>query len=127
MVFNIPRVSRESTTELLGKLDWAPLEERRSHRRMCLFRAMHFVEVNAPLSDLVVPNKKTGTRRHNFSTEELSTIRPNLTHVNNILLYLYKQRLEQAGPTGQTPLLPCIIHCASLLDYQNQTRNEIRT
>ena len=66
VVFKIPRVSRESTTELLGKLDWAPLKERRSHRRMCLFRAMHFAEVNAPLSDFVVSNKKTDTRRHNL-------------------------------------------------------------
>ena len=42
-------------------------EERRSHRRICLFRAMHFPEVKAPLSDFVVPNKKqTGTRWHNL-------------------------------------------------------------
>ena len=38
------------------------LAERRSHRLTCLFRAMHFAEVNAPLSDFVVSNKQTGTR-----------------------------------------------------------------
>ena len=65
-MWNIPRVSRESTTELLGKLDWAVLDERRSHRRICLFRVMQFAEVNAPLSDFVVPNKQTGTQRHNL-------------------------------------------------------------
>ena len=87
VVLNIPCVSRESATELLRKLDWAPLEERRSHRCMCLFRAMHF-------ADFVVPNKKTGTGKTTFSTE-LSTIRPRLTCQHS----LYKQKLEQAGRT----------------------------
>ena len=66
VVFNNPCVSRKSATALLRKLNWAPLEKRRNHRRICLFRAMHFAEVNAPFFDFVAPNKQTGTRRDNL-------------------------------------------------------------
>ena len=64
-VYNVPRTSRISTTTLLSKLDWVPLAERREHRRICLFRAMHFKEVNTELHDYIKPSKtKTSSRKH---------------------------------------------------------------
>ena len=33
---------------------------------MRFFRAMHFIKVNASLSDFVVTNKQAGTSRHNL-------------------------------------------------------------
>ena len=46
VAFNIPRISKSSTTEMLKKLEWESLESRRQRRRICLFRAMHYNEVN---------------------------------------------------------------------------------
>jgi hypothetical protein len=63
--FNVPRVSLVSTTALLKKLEWEPLENRRMHRRVSFFRAMHFGEVNIDLSVHVQPSvSKTSLRKH---------------------------------------------------------------
>ena len=65
VVFNIPRTSKASTTDMLSRLEWDPLEDRRLRRRACLFRAMHYQEVKTPISDYVALNTcQTSTRRH---------------------------------------------------------------
>ena len=65
MVYNVPRISRISTTDLLNTLDWEPLAKRRAHRRLTLFRGMHFGEVATKITDYLVPaTNHHRTRRH---------------------------------------------------------------
>lgn len=64
-VFGIPRSSRTSTTGLLQRLGWEALEERRRHRRICMFRAMHYSEIRTQISDYTRRSEsRTSTRRH---------------------------------------------------------------
>ena len=65
VAFNIPRISKSSTTEMLKKLEWESLESRRQRRRICLFRAMHYNEVNTNIHQYVSTSDcLTSTRRH---------------------------------------------------------------
>ena len=65
IVFNIPRTSHISTTALLRKLNWEPLETRRLNRRLALFSAMHFGEVKVQLEDHINrQTARTSSRRH---------------------------------------------------------------
>lgn len=64
-VYNIPRVSKTSTTNLLQKLRWPNLQTRRHERRLALFRAMHFKEVPVSMECRVaLSTAKTSSRRH---------------------------------------------------------------
>ena len=64
-VLNIPQTSHTSTTALLQKLDWKPLAERRERRRTCMFRAMHYGEINTDISNYVsLSDCKHSSRRH---------------------------------------------------------------
>ena len=106
------------------KLDWASLKKQKSHRRICLFKAMNFSEMKAPLSDMLVPNNQTGTRRNNlqYNIEHHKT----KAHMSTFFICTSKY-WNTLGPTGQTPLLVWLVHCARPLDHRNQTRNEIQT
>ena len=88
-VFNVPRTSRISTTTLLNKLDWVPLAERREHRRICLFRAMHFKEVNTELHDYIKPSKtKTSSRKH--SVQYSNTHHNTKSHLSSFFVHTAK-------------------------------------
>ena len=65
VVFNIPRISKASTTGMLEKLEWESLESRRQRRRVSLFRAMHYNEVNTNIQQYVsMTDCLTSARRH---------------------------------------------------------------
>lgn len=62
--FNILGGRKTSTTELFRRLEWEPLAARR-HRRLCLFQAMHYREVNTVMeSHIQLSTHRTSTRRH---------------------------------------------------------------
>jgi len=64
-VYNVPRVSKLSTTGLLKKLNWPTLKSRRHARKLALFRALHFKEVDLHLEHRVrLSTAKTSSRRH---------------------------------------------------------------
>ena len=66
-VFNISTTSRISTTGLLKKLCWEPLENWRLCRRIALFRAMPFNEVPVDINQHVkLSSSRTSSRRHNI-------------------------------------------------------------
>ena len=61
-IYYVLQTSQISTTTQLNKLEWVLVAERREHRRICLFPAMHFMEVNIELKDYIKPTKtKTST------------------------------------------------------------------
>ena len=85
---------------------------------------MHFAEVNAPLSDFVVSNKKTDTRRHNlqYRIDRYKTE----GHMSTFFICTSKD-WNKLDPQDRLLCSPWLDHCASLMDHRNQTRNEIRT
>ena len=66
VAFNIPHISKSSTTEMLKKLEWESLKSQRQRRRICLVRAaMHYNEVNTNIHQYVSTSDcLTSTRRH---------------------------------------------------------------
>ena len=68
MVHNIRRTDHTtSTTQLIADLEWDKLKNRREHRRLGMFRAMHFNEVSTNITDYLAPHNPTlgFSRRHN--------------------------------------------------------------
>ena len=67
---------------------------------------MHFAEVKAPLSGFAVPNKQTGTCRHNlpYRIEQHKT----KTHMSmsTFFIYLYKKDWNKLDPQDRLLCTP---------------------
>ena len=102
VVFNIPLTSKASTTtDMLRRLDWETVEDRRLRRRTCLFCAMHYP------SHTTLNTRLPITRRHGLQYRQ----EHHKAHMSTFFILTSKtwNRLDNPPPTSPTIPNPMIL------------------